>query len=153
MPSERLTSPETWALRLRKGVELGELRLQPAGWRKGPDGYPLEILIASFRVGTFRLEMGGPPWGAHEPYRVLNELRPQGFIVEACATCLYFRFSAMARDFSSGSTGYCAQISTKAATRAMVSVRHLCPKYRFVADEERSTPYLRLRQQTDPPRE
>ncbi len=142
---ERLGHPETWVLRLRKGAELSELRFQPAGSTKGPQGYPLETLIASFRAHTFLVEMGGPPWGAHEPYRVLNELRPEGFVIEVCATCLYFRFSTMARDFSSGSSGYCTQISTKAATRAIVSVRHSCPKYTFVEDENRKIPFLQLR--------
>ena len=143
---KRLSIVKTWTLRLRKGVELDELVLQPAGSSTVTHGYPLQTLIASFRADRFRVQMGGPPCGAHEPYRVLNELRPEGFIIEACATCLYFRFSGLTRDWSAGSAGYCTHPSEKKTEHGrppQVSVRHLCPEYTFVADQERNYPYLR----------
>jgi hypothetical protein len=136
---ERLSTVKTWKLRLRKGVELDELVLQPAGSRTVAHGYALETLIASFRADRFRVQMGGPPCGAHEPYRVLNELRPEGFIIEACATFRYFRFTGMSRDMSAGSAGYCthpSQNNTARGFSAIVSVRHSCPEYTFVADRE-----------------
>jgi hypothetical protein len=43
-----------------------------------------------------------------EPYKVLNEPRPEGFRVEACATCVSFRFSGMTRAMAGGAAGYCA---------------------------------------------
>jgi hypothetical protein len=142
---KRLSVVKTWTLRLRKGVELDELVLQPAGSRTVTNGYSLRTLIASFRADRFRVQIGGPPCGAHEPYRVLNELRPEGFIIEACATCLYFRFSGLTRDWSAGSAGYCTHPSEKKTEHGpppSVSVRHYCPEYTFVADREREYPYI-----------
>lgn len=145
---KRLSKVKTWTLRLRKGVELDVLVLQPAGSRTVAQGYAVKTLIASFRADRFRVQMGG--WGEHEPYRVLNELRPKGFIIEACATCLYFRFSGMSRDMSAGSKGYCThpcEKKTACGLPPLVSVCHFCPEYTFVADQERKHPYTRLNSQ------
>jgi hypothetical protein len=141
---ERLAAVETWSLGVRKGVELDEVVFQPAGSRTGSERYPLQILMVSFRGGGFRVQTGGPPCGAHEEYRVLNELRPDGFVVEACATCQYFRFSGMTRDMSAGSAGYCTHPSNSTAAGRLthVSVRHFCPEYTFVEDHDREHSYI-----------
>ena len=140
---ERLLTVVTYALRLQAGAELGELVLQSAGSRPDTDGYPVETLIATFLGDSFRLRMGGR--GDNEPYQVLNEFRPAGFVLVVCATCEHFRFSGMARDMSAGSVGYCTRPSKdgKLGPSGQVSVHDWCPEYRFVADQERKTPYLR----------
>lgn len=140
---ERLFTVETYRLRVQRGPEVDELVLQPAGSRPGTHGYPLETLIGTFRGDSFRVQMGGPPFGDNEPYRVLNEFRPAGFVVVVCATCEHFCFSRMARDWSAGSGGYCDRSKkTQLDLSDQVSVRDWCPEYRFVADQERKTPYL-----------
>src|SRR4051812_43823228 len=98
---------QTYSLRAQKGVESAELLLQRTGSIPGTDGYRIHNFIATFRDEGFHVQMGGPPCGDKEPYRVLNELRPQGFVLTVCATCEHFRFSGMARDMSAGSRGYC----------------------------------------------
>ena len=141
----RLSILKTRVFCLHKGDELDALVLQPAGSRTTASGYKIQTLIGSFRGNRFLVQMGGPPCGPHEPYRVLNELRPEGFIIEACATCQHFRFSRMSRDMSAGSTGYCtlpSQTNTAPSFRTNVSVRHSCPAYALVADQERRCPYL-----------
>jgi hypothetical protein len=144
---ERLSHVATYALRVQTESELDELVLQPAGTgRRDTHGDHLETLIATFRGDSFRLQLGGRPGSDNEPYRVLNELRPAGFHLVVCATCEHFHFSRMARDMSSGSKGYCTDPSRKNpgfSLSNIVSVRDWCPEYRFVADEERQTPYLR----------
>ena len=146
MAQEVLSRVATYTLRVQKGLELGELMLQPAGSGRDTHGDHLETLIATFRGDSFRLQMGGPRWGDNEPYRVLNEFRPAGFVLVVCATCEHFRFSGMARDMSSGSAGYCthpSRMNSGLSPSNIVSVRDWCPEYRFVADQERETPYLR----------
>ena len=142
---ERVFTVATYTLRVQAGPELGELVLQPAGSRRDTYGYPLETLIATFRGDSFRVQMGGPPYGDNEPYRVLNELRPAGFVLVVCATCEHFCFSRLARDWSAGGGGYCARPSKKGrlGPSDQVSVQDWCPEYQFVADQERRTPYLR----------
>jgi hypothetical protein len=144
---ERLAQVKTIAIRARKASEVCELLLQPAGERKDASGHPLETLIASFRSQQFRVQMGGTPNGPHERYRVLNELRPDGFVLEVCATCRCFRFTGMIWEFSGGSLGYCThgldEKDWKSGQPPMVDVLDCCPEYSFVEDGQRPIPYLR----------
>jgi hypothetical protein len=108
----------------------------------------LQTLIATFRDETFRVQMGGRPWGEKEPYRVLNELRPQGFVLMVCATCEQFRFSGLTRDWSAGSSGYCSlalKYRNSFDLSDRVSVDYWCSEYRFIADEDRRSPYIKRR--------
>lgn len=143
--AEVLSAVETYSLRARKGVDLAEVVLQPAGSIPGAQGYPLRTLIATFRDESFRVQMGGPPFGENEPYRILNELRPQGFVLMVCATCEHFQFSRLTRDWSAGSSGYCARALKNGGDLDIsdkVSVLHWCSEYSFVEDEERRRPYI-----------
>jgi hypothetical protein len=135
-------SAEDHMLRMVKDSERDELRLQHTGQRKGNHGYSVSILTASFRGTTFRIEMGGGPCSDEEPYRVLYQLRPDGFHVEACATCKHFRFSGLTRDWSAGSRGYCTHPLGKPRPSGhspttfrfgcqFASVEDYCPKYSF----------------------
>lgn len=145
LAQERLFKVATYTLRVQTGTELDQLVLQPAGSRGDTHGYPLETLIAAFRGDGFRVQMGGPPCGDNEPYRVLNEFRPAGFALVVCATCEHFRFTGMTRDMSGGNRGYCTSPSKengKLGLSNIVSVRDWCPEYRFVMDQERKIPYL-----------
>ena len=141
----RLSTVQTWTLNLRRGIEIEQLVMQPAGSRRDDQGYREETLLADLQESQFRVTMGGGPCGKHEPYRVLNQLRPNGFVIEACATCVYFRFSGMTRDMSAGSVGYCKFPLTKEPRSELirVSVRYVCPEYTFIADQNREHPYLR----------
>jgi hypothetical protein len=143
--AEQLSTIRTQTLRMHKDEQVDKLVLQPAGSRSDEHHYPLHTSIATFRDNKFRVQMGGPPFGRYEPYRVLNELRPEEYVVQACATCASFRFSGMARDMSAGSRGYCFHKGNRASTNErlpIVSVTHYCDAYRLIEDKDRHPPYI-----------
>ena len=139
---QKLSTVKTREFRMRKGGELDHLILQSTGSRTDKSGYPIEVYIGRFRGQEFRVEMGGGE--EHEPYRTLNELHRDGFVVEACATCKYFQFSGMSRDMSSGSRGYCRHSSHGGETNTLgvVSVTYYCKWYTFCSDDKRPIPFM-----------
>ncbi len=124
--NKRLSNVRIQTLQLRKGSENEILYLQSAGRRN-----MVETQIATFRGEEFPFLMGG----LDEPFQVLNNLRPDGFVIEACATCRFFRFSGLTRDWSNGSVGYC-QHPNLGSEVPRVSVFHYCSDYSFI--EKRS---------------
>ena len=94
----------------------------------------------------------GPVRLCDRPYRMLNVFSQDGFRVHACATCRYFRFSAMSREASGDESGYCtissmnpAAVNTdepSAQHVTSVSVFDCCRHYEFIADSDRYPPVL-----------
>lgn len=131
----------TWTIRLRNGAEIEEVTLVPEEDESLLDGYPLHTVIAAFRERKIKLRFGGPPCGPKEAFRVLNEFRPDGFVVEACATCIHFRFSGMTRDWSAGSAGYCTLSASLRDRKSgappppIVSVFHSCRDYKMATED------------------
>jgi len=95
----------------------------------------------------------GPVRLCDRPYRMLNVFSADGFRVHACATCRYFRFSAMSREASGDESGYCMISSMNPAAvdradpagehvAACVSVFDCCRHYEFIEDSDRHPPVL-----------
>jgi len=129
-----------------------------AGERPQPEGE--QVFVACTPGGVVALR-------TIEAYRMLNTFRPDGFRVNSCATCRYFRFSAMMRE-AGGNSGYCivsrlnpavssaAHIKTPARAPlrnysvddppVIVSVFDLCRHHEFIEDRDRDPGYLLSRE-------
>jgi hypothetical protein len=94
-----------------------------------------------------------------DAYTVLNELpgRLEGEVVQACATCVAFRFSGMSRDSSGGTRGWCRRrleaarasglpmpgLDVRPRYGTIVSVFDRCLEHEPIADEAREIPFCR----------
>jgi hypothetical protein len=140
---EFLSNIEVSMVPMFKGDSSASLVLRRVGERRGEHGYPETIYSVIFSGERSTVRVGG----AHEAYRVLNEIELDGFRVKACATCRNFRFSGMSRDMSRGSAGYCTfhtGIDPRTNFKDLpVSVYSLCSNHDFVNDVDRDRPYLR----------
>ncbi len=136
---------DTKVLQVRKGDEIDSLVLAPVGTEPGKMHYTIDVFMTVFRSTALHVAMGCPCCSALEPFQVLNELRPEGFRIECCATCPNFHFSGMLRDMSAGSRGYRSHPATPKSSSSLpfpvVSVFYRCPEYPFIENRDRHPPY------------
>jgi hypothetical protein len=81
--------------------------------------------------------------------------RHEGEVVQACATCVAFRFSGMSRDSSGGTRGWCRRrleaarasglpmpgLDVRPRYGTIVSVFDRCLEHEPIADEDREVPF------------
>lgn len=153
----RLAEVQVRTLPLVRGKERRMLLLQACGTRPGGLGErPVSLWLAHMGGATMLLETQPD---RRDAYTVLNELpgRNEGEVVQACATCVAFRFSGMSRDSSGGTRGWCRRrleaarasglpmpgLDVRPRYGTIVSVFDRCLEHEPIADEDREVPFCR----------
>ena len=153
----RLAEVQVRTLPLVHGKERRMLLLQACGTRPGgPGERAISLWLAHMGGATMLLEMQPD---RRDAYTVLNELpgRREGEVVQACATCVAFRFSGMSRDSSGGMRGWCRRrleaarasglpmpgLDVRPRYGTIVSVFDRCLEHEPIADEDREVPFCR----------
>ena len=156
----RLAEVQVRALPLVRGKQRRMLLLQACGKRPGgPGESPISLWLAHMGSTTMLLETQPD---RRDAYTVLNELpgRLEDEVVQACATCVAFRFSGMSRGSSGGTRGYCRRRLEAARASGLpmpgldvrprygttVSVFDRCLEHEPIADEDREVPFCRHEQ-------
>ena len=124
---------------------------------------PLELVESDARLEVF---VEGAPLdgiapvertraGVYAGLRTLaSKLLERDMHVEACASCLRFRFSGMSHDMSSGSQGYCTLVGFR-NPKALVSITHACGEFEAAVgfpDDDEATTTARIEAENRPPR-
>jgi hypothetical protein len=155
----RLSKLEVRMLPLVRANERRMLLLQACGSRPGGPGEPgISLWLAHVGGTTMLLETQAD---RRDAYTVLNELpgRRDGEVVQACATCVSFRFSGMSRDSSGGTRGWCRRrleaaratglpmpgLDIRPRYGTIVSVFDRCLSHEPIADEDREVPFCHRR--------
>jgi ADP-ribosylglycohydrolase len=60
-----------------------------------------------------------------------RDARSRGVALEACASCVRFRFSGLSQQFSGGTEGYCTMVGWR-SQRAVVRIDHYCGEHELV---------------------
>lgn len=153
----RLAEVQVRTLPLVHGKARRMLLLQACGTRPGgPGERAIALWLAHMGGATMLLEMQPD---RRDAYTVLNELpgRREGEVVQACATCVAFRFSGMSRDSSGGTRGWCRRrleaarasglpmpgLDVRPRYGTIVSVFDRCLEHEPIADEDREVPFCR----------
>lgn len=153
----RLAEVQVRTLPLVRGKERRMLLLQACGTRPGgPGERAISLWLAHMGGATLLLETQPD---RRDAYTVLNELpgRRDGEVVQACATCVAFRFSGMSRDSSGGMRGWCRKrleaarasglpmpgLDVRPRYGTIVSVLDRCREHEPIADEDREVPFCR----------
>jgi hypothetical protein len=153
----RLAEVQVRTLPLVSGKERRMLLLQACGTRPGgPGEQTISLWLAHMGGATMLLETQPD---RRDAYTVLNELpgRVEGEVVQACATCVAFRFSGMSRDSSGGTRGWCRRrleaarasglpmpgLDVRPRYGTIVSVFDRCLEHEPIADEDREVPFCR----------
>jgi hypothetical protein len=153
----RLAEVQVRTLPLVRGKERRTLLLRACGTRPGgPSERMISLWLAHVGGEAMLLETQAE---RRDAYTVLNELpgRLAGEVVQACATCVSFRFSGMSRGSSGGTRGYCRKrleaarasglpmpgMDVRPRYGTIVSVFDRCLSHEPIADADREVPFCR----------